>query len=375
MIKPLKLFKIFGIEINIDYSWFIAFLLVTLSLSYGYYPSLYKGFDSYIYLLFSMFSAILLFSSVLLHEISHSIVAIKYGIPVRDIYLFIFGGVAMIEQEPNSPKTEFKIAIAGPLMSFFLASIFFTVAYLYPKDDIFNGLINYMFFVNLTLGMFNLIPAFPLDGGRLFRAILWNKYGILKATEIAFKFGTYFGLFLIFTGFFFFISGSFLNGFWLIFLGFFIKKASKDAFLQTQISVLLSKFRVENIMKTMNPLYEELPLREFLNYHYPLIETNIYPVLTTNGDILFLDRNSINNFQHQDINNLKLKDILKHINYYILPDEKLNKVYNFMKKNNLYDIPVKDNSTFLGILRKKDIDYLIDKHLKERRDESFNYRR
>lgn len=368
MIKPLKLFKIFGIEINIDYSWFIAFLLVTLSLSYGYYPSLYKGFDSYTYLFFGIFSTIILFLSVLLHELSHSIVAIKHGIPVRDIYLFIFGGVAMIEQEPNSPKTEFKIAIAGPLMSFFLASIFFTIAYFYPKDDIFNGFINYIFFVNLALGMFNLIPAFPLDGGRIFRSILWNKYGILKATEIASKIGSYFGIFLIITGFFFILSGNFLNGLWLIFLGFFIKKTSKDALLQTQISVLLSKFRVENIMKTMNPLYEELPLREFLNYYYPLIETNIYPVLTTNGDILFLDKDIVNHLKYQDIDNLKLKNLLKSINYYILPDEKLSKVYNFMRKNNIYEIPVKDNSTFLGILRKKDIDYLIDQHLRKERE-------
>ncbi len=375
MIKPIKLFKLFGIEINIDYSWFIAFLLITLSLSYGYYPSLYKGLDNYIYLIFGIFSAIMLFLSVLLHELSHSIVAIKHGIPVRDIYLFIFGGVAMIEQEPESPKTEFKIAIAGPLMSFFLASIFFTIAYFYPKDDIFNGFINYLFFVNLALGTFNLIPAFPLDGGRIFRAILWNKYGILKATEIASKIGTYFGIFLIISGFFILISGNFLNGVWLIFLGFFIKKASKDALLQTQISVILSKIKVENIMKTMNPLHEELSLEEFLNYYYPLIETNLYPVLTTDGNILFLDRNSMNIFQYQDINNLKLKNILKPINYYILPDEKLNKAYNFMRKNNIYEIPVKYNSAFLGILRKKDIDYLIDQYLKGRKDEGPNYRR
>ncbi|WP_028950026.1 site-2 protease family protein [Sulfurihydrogenibium subterraneum] len=368
----IKLFRIFGIEINLDYSWFIAFFLITITLAEGFYPSIYPDSPKLNYYLVSILSAFALFISVLLHELSHSLVAIRYGIPVKDIYLFIFGGVALFQDEPKTSSQEFKIALAGPLMSFFLASLFFTIVSFYPKNDLFNGFLNYVFMVNFFLGAFNLIPAFPLDGGRIFRSILWHKYGILKATEIASKLGNIFGIILILIGIFSLFTGNVVNGIWLSFLGFFIKRASREALMSTKLNYILSKFRVENIMNVMNPVPAQLPLLEFITYERPI--TRLYPVLLKDGRILFLDTRDLTTIPYYKQEELTLTDVAKPIDIYVSPDERLSRAYSYMRKNNLEEIPVKYNNTFLGILRRSDIEDIITRFLRDI-NESSNHRR
>lgn len=370
----IKLFKIFGIEVHLDYSWFVAFFLITFSLAEGFYPSMYPDLPKTYYYLISVISAVMLFVSVLLHELSHSLVAVRYSIPVKDIYLFIFGGVALFQDEAKTPSQEFKIAIAGPLMSFFLASIFFTIVYHYPKDDLFNGFLNYIFMVNFFLGAFNLVPAFPLDGGRIFRSLLWKKYGILKATEIASNVGKYFGITLIILGMFMIFTGNIINGIWLSFLGFFIKRASKEALISTQLNYILSRFRVDNIMRTMNPLNPDLTVLDFINFVKPNISTHLYPVLTQDGKILFLDTKDIQKIPYYQQEELTLKDIVKPIDKYVLPEEKLSQAYRYMRKEKLEEIPVRYKDIFLGILKASDIEHIINKHL-EQENESTNSRR
>mgnify|MGYP001626359483 CR=1 FL=1 len=357
--RGIKLFKIFGIEVNLDYSWFIAFFLITLSLAEGFYPSMYPNLPKVYYYLVSILSAVMLFVSVLLHELSHSLVAIRYGIPVKDIYLFIFGGVALFQDEAKTPSQEFKIAIAGPLMSFFLASVFFTLTYYYPKNDLFNGFLNYITIVNFFLGAFNLIPAFPLDGGRVFRSILWEKYGILKATEIASTVGKYFGITLMILGIIMIFKGSFINGFWLLFLGFFIKRASKEALVSTTLNYILSRFRVDNIMRVMNPLRSDMSVADFMSFVRPTLSTYLYPVLMEDGRILFLDLRDLFKIPYYQQEELLLKDIVKPIEFSVFPEEKLSKAYAYMKKERLDEVPVRYKDTFLGILKASDIEDII----------------
>lgn len=372
--KGVRLFKIFGIEVNLDYSWFIAFFLITISLAEGFYPSMYSNQPKIYYYLIGIISAVMLFVSVLLHELSHSLVAIKYSIPVKDIYLFIFGGVALFQDEAKTPSQEFKIAIAGPLMSFLLASVFFTIVYYYPKDDLFNGFLNYIFIVNFFLGSFNLIPAFPLDGGRIFRSLLWKKYGLLKATEIASTLGKYFGITLIILGIITMFTGSIINGIWLSFLGFFIKRASKEALISTRLNYILSRFRVDNIMKIMNPLNPDLSVVEFMSFIRPNISTYLYPVLTQDGRILFLDTRELMKIPYYQQEELTLKDVIKPIEKSVLPDEKLSRAYAYMRKENLDEIPVKYKDIFLGILKVSDIENIINNYLRGQ-NEGINRRR
>lgn len=368
------IFNVFGITVNVDVSWIFAFLLVSFSLAEGFFPHLYPNVPSYYYWIVASVSAIFLFVSVLLHELSHSIVAIKHGIPVRDIYLFIFGGVAMIEKEPSSPLTEFKIAIAGPIMSFLLGFIFFVVAYFYPYDNLFNGFINYLFLVNFTLGFFNLIPAFPLDGGRILRSILWSKYGLLKATYISSKFGTYFGWFLIVFGVILMFIGNFVNGLWLIFLGIFIKRASKQAYINTKISTLLSRYRVDNFLTVVNPIFSTEPVENYLKIYFPYYRTYIYPVISKDGKIKFIHYKDLEGLPSYEIEDKTVGDFEREFRPTVGPSDSLIDAYKLMMKNNLTEIPVVYNNTFIGILKRDIIEEILRSYMRDKDEDLANRR-
>lgn len=359
------LLRIFGITINIDFSWLFAFILVVFSLAQGFFPHMYPGLVWYQYWLAGTVSALFLFISVLLHELAHSLVAIKSGIPVKDIYLFIFGGVAMIEKEPKSASVEFRVAVAGPLMSFFLASLFLMFAYLYPYDDLFNGFLNYMFMVNLSLGLFNLVPAFPLDGGRILRSILWPKKGLLKATKIAAGFGNYFGILLIIAGVLSAISGALINGLWLIFLGVFIRRASKQAYISTKISSILSRYRVDNFLTTMNPILHSEPVETYLNLYHPFYRTNIYPVLSQDGKIRFIYYPELKKLPFYEVEGKTVGDFQTDFRYAVDPSDSLVDAYRLMLKNNLSEVPAVYNDTFVGILKKDIIDTILNQYMRE----------
>lgn len=369
------LLRIFGITINIDFSWLFAFILVTFSLAEGFFPHMYPGLVWYQYWFAGAVSALFLFLSVLLHELAHSVVAIRNGIPVRDIYLFIFGGVAMVEREPKSASVEFRVAVAGPLMSFFLASLFLMFAYLYPYDDLFNGFINYMFMVNLSLGLFNLVPAFPLDGGRILRSILWPKKGLLRATKIAAGFGNYFGILLIIAGVLSAISGALINGLWLIFLGVFIRRASKQAYISTKISSILSRYRVDNFLTTMNPIPHSEPVETYLNLYQPFYRTNLYPVLSEDGKIRFISYPELKKLPFYEVEGRTVGDFQTDFRYSVDPSDSLVDAYRLMIKNNLSEVPAVYNNTFVGILKRDIIDTILNQYMREMDEDSSGRRR
>jgi Zn-dependent protease len=197
----ISLGRILGIPIGLDYSWFLIFALLTWSLANSYYPAEFKNWPATQYWVVSAATVILMFGSVLLHELGHSVVALRYKVPVRSITLFIFGGVAQIGTEPPNAIAEFWIAIAGPITSFALAILF---SILQPVVSAFApvlALAKYLAYINGTLGLFNLIPGFPLDGGRVFRAILWGTtHNLRRATLIAANLGRFIAYFFIALG-------------------------------------------------------------------------------------------------------------------------------------------------------------------------------
>jgi Zn-dependent protease len=215
--------NIAGIDIDIHVSWIIILVLLTVSLATGWFPQLYPGWSTATYWLIAFLSSLLLFVSVLLHELAHSLVARRRGLPVKSITLFIFGGVSNIEREPQSPGVEFQIAFVGPLTSLVIGAICFLLQVpLRGSNSPLEGILFYLAVTNILLGVFNLIPGFPLDGGRVLRSIVWRLTGNLRqATRVATLTGQIIAYLLILLGIWIFFVGDILDGIWLGFIGWF----------------------------------------------------------------------------------------------------------------------------------------------------------
>ncbi|MBM4286420.1 MAG: site-2 protease family protein, partial [Deltaproteobacteria bacterium] len=227
--QGLTLFRLAGIRVALDFSWFIVFALVLLALSAGYFPRNYPGYDQTAYWLAGLVATLLFFASVVAHEISHSLMAIRSGIHIPEITLFIFGGVARLSEEPKDPKTELKIAVVGPLCSFALAALFWTLRVFLGGwlPDLFIAVLRYLAFINVALGIFNLVPGFPLDGGRILRALWWWRTGSLtRATKVAADLGKGFAVALMVLGALQIFAGALINGVWFLFIGLFLRGMS-----------------------------------------------------------------------------------------------------------------------------------------------------
>lgn len=250
--NAVNLFEILGFRVRVDPSWLLIAALIVWSLSAAYFPDVLPGYSRSAYIILSVVAMLGLFASLILHELSHSVVARRFGLNVGGITLFVFGGVAELEQEPASPQSEFWIAIAGPIMSFALAGLFFLLSLAISGGDAaswLHALFAYLALINLVLALFNLAPAFPLDGGRVLRAVLWRyRKDLLSATRIASAFGTGFGVFLIATGVLAVFSASSAAGLWQILIGFFILSASRGSYRQLLVKSALKDKTVRSLM-------------------------------------------------------------------------------------------------------------------------------
>jgi len=243
--------KILGIEICLDYSWFVIFALLTWMLADSYYPDEFKDWSTLTYWVTGAVTATMLFVSVLLHELGHSVVALRYRIPVRSITLFLFGGVAQIGAEPPSAVAEFFIAIAGPIVSLALAVFFYALEPALSGVEPLLGVAKYLAYINMALFLFNLIPGYPLDGGRVFRAIVWAITGSMnRSTAIAANVGRFFAFLLIFAGTLQIFNGNLGGGLWIVLIGWFLDNAASVQLQQVALGGLLAGKRVAQAMNT-----------------------------------------------------------------------------------------------------------------------------
>ena len=252
--KRIKLFKLLGFEVRIDWSWIIIALLITWSLSKGLFPAYYKNLSIQTYWWMGILGAAGLFLSIIAHEFSHSLVARKYGLPMKGITLFIFGGVAEMGEEPASPKVEFLMAIVGPLSSIIIALIFYGIHAIGKQTGLaepINGVVGYLAMINAILAGFNLLPAFPLDGGRVLRSILWAaKKNLRWATHISSRIGSGFGILLIVLGVIHVFRGDFIGGMWWFLIGMFLQSAAKMSYQQLLTRKALEGESIRRFMKT-----------------------------------------------------------------------------------------------------------------------------
>jgi len=246
----IKLLRIRGIPLYIHASWLVVYALITWTLAVGYFPEVLPGRPALGYWVSGLVAALLLFVSVLVHELSHAFVAQRHGLTVRGITLHVFGGVSEIEDEPPGPAAEFLIAVVGPLTSFAIAAVLGALlATGVAPSGAPRAIFAYLVTVNVAVGLFNLIPGFPLDGGRLLRAILWRWTGSLaRATAVASRVGGLFALALITLGVVQIVTGRLVSGIWLTLIGLFLRGAADMSSVQTALREALGALPVRTAM-------------------------------------------------------------------------------------------------------------------------------
>jgi Zn-dependent protease/CBS domain-containing protein len=247
-----RIFRIAGIDINIHISWLIILVFLTFSLATGWFPIMYPGSSAVTYYLLGLIASILLFVSVLLHELAHSFVARSRGLHVRNIVLFIFGGVSNIEQEPQTPGVEFSMAFVGPLVSLLIGAVCYGLLLLVRgTHSLIVPVLTYLALMNVILGIFNLLPGFPLDGGRVLRSIIWKATGNFQtATNITTFVGQVFAYLIILWGIFLFFAGNAFNGLIIIFTGWFLLTSAQSARSQSALDTAFRGVTVNQIMNT-----------------------------------------------------------------------------------------------------------------------------
>ncbi len=280
----LKLFNLFGFEVRLDASWLIVAVLVTWSLAAGLFPYLRPGLTRETYWTMAVIGALGLFISIVVHEFSHSLVARRFGMPMKGITLFIFGGVAEMGEEPPTAKAEFLMAIAGPLTSLAIAAVFFLLYRLGTQagwQEPVTAVIYYIASINGILAAFNLLPAFPLDGGRMLRALLWGAKGDLRwATRVSATIGTAFALGLMFLGILQFVGGNLIGGMWLVLIGLFLRHAAQTSYQQLLVRRALEGETIRRFMVaqpiTVTPQITVRQLVEEVIFHH---QHRMYPVM------------------------------------------------------------------------------------------------
>lgn len=355
MQKHVKIGKIMGIEITLHYSWFFIALLLSWGLAKGYFPDKFPGLTIIEYWLIGSVSAILLFVSVLLHELSHAIVAKYNKIPIERIQLFFFGGVAFMRDENIKPKTEFLMAIAGPICSLVLASIFFTFQPAITQIHI-SAILHYLARINLVLGIFNLVPGFPLDGGRALRAVLWSITGDFeKATYYASRGGKFFGMLLIFFGFVNIFAGA-LGGVWFVLIGGFIYFLAEISFEQAILKTALTKVQVKDVMlKKFKKLSPSHHIDEVIKDYFFIYKQQAYPVFKNTKLLGFITIDAIKKIPLQLRHKERVKDHYIAVSRFKTLKETDNLYRAFMRiiKKEVPVLPVMKNKKLVGLLSKE----------------------
>lgn len=361
--------KIFGISIRLHYSWFFIFALVTWALAGSYFPSAYPAWSLATRIIAGLVTSVLFFGSVLAHELMHSVVSQRQGIPVSSITLFIFGGVYQITEEPKQPKDEFRMAIAGPLTSLIIGGILFGIYFAWRNTDtvavqFITAIAFWLGYINLALGVFNLIPGFPLDGGWVFRSILWWRSGNLRsATRISSNVGRVVGFLFIFGGIWLIFTGYWINGIWLALIGWFLESAASGSYRQLVLREMLKGHVASEAMSrdctVVNP---NTTINQLVHDNILTSGRRCFSV-ASNGHVLGLI--TLHNIKAipRDLWNEKTVgeamtpfDSLKRVR----PDEELSSVLRTLTENDINQMPVVQDNSIVGMISRDNLISFID---------------
>ena len=360
MESSVRLGRIKGIEIGVNYSWIIIFGLVTWTLGASYYPAAFPGWSPLLYWTVAVISALLLFASVLAHELAHSLAATSRGIPVRSITLFLFGGVSNIAEEAKSPGDELFLSAVGPLTSLGLGAAFGALWY-FTKGI--NEQLTAMFFylgtINVLLAIFNLIPGFPLDGGRVLRSLIWAvTRSLRRATIIAAAVGQAVAYLFILGGLFLVFGGDFISGIWLIFIGWFLNNAADASRRQVAMRESLRGVRVADLM-TLHPITAPPHLTISQLIHDYVLRQNVRALPIVEGDRL-LGMVTVADIRHVplelwDTTTVDSLMVPTEKLARVRPDDSLNQAVTALAEKDYHQLPVVRGDSLVGLLSRSNL--------------------
>lgn len=362
----IRIGRLLGVPLILHYTLILGVLLITWTLTVGYLPSEYPGLTSATYWLIGAIAAIVLFTSVLIHELAHSYIARKSGLPVRRIVLFIFGGVSEIEEEPKEANLEFKMALAGPLTSFGIALVLWLLQYgalALRASVVIVAPFEYGAYINVLLGGFNLVPAFPLDGGRILRAGIWRwKKDLIKATRIATRVGVFFAYLMIFGGFMFLIGGVFISGLWFILIGWFLKSGAESSYRQTIISEALTGVAIRDIMtRDVHTVDPDTSVKDVVETHFTKYKHGGFPVEKDSRLLGLVTLEDVRKIPREKWQETKVGDVMTPCEKLkcASPDELAVDALMKMSKQDIGRLPVQEDGKLVGIVTRSDILHTI----------------
>ncbi len=349
--------RLFGISLRLHYSWFIIFGLVTWVLAASYFPEVYPNWSAATSVIAGIVTSLMFFASMMAHELMHSIVATRGGIAVRSITLYIFGGVSQITEEPSKPALEFKIAVVGPLTSLVLGVIFIALWQLVPSN--YEAVIAVSFWlgwINLILAIFNLLPGFPLDGGRVLRSIIWWLTNDLrKATRWASNAGRGIGFLFIFGGvvLIFYAPGYLFNGLWLAFIGWFLISAATGSYQQMILQQMLQNHTAREIMVGDCAMVKpDIAVDKLVNEY--ILPSGSRCLVVAEGDKIrgLITLQSIRSIPREQWGEKKAADAMVALDklQWVKPDDDLYSVMKKMIERDVNQLPVVVDGNIVGMV-------------------------
>jgi Zn-dependent protease/predicted transcriptional regulator len=354
--------KAFGISLRLHYSWFFIFALVTWALAAGYFPSTYPTWSLSARIAAGLITSVLFFGSVLVHELMHSIVAQRQGIPVQSITLFIFGGVSQITSESKQPKDEFRMAIVGPLSSLVLGGIFFGIYFGWRNVDTFavqfiTAVVYWLGYINLALGVFNLIPGFPLDGGRVLRSLIWWRSGNLKnATKIASNAGRAVGFILIFIGIYLVFTGDWIDGIWLALIGWFLESAAVGSYQQLLMQEMLKGHVASEIMSSDCAVVPpDMTIDHLVNGNILTSGRRCFPVVSDSQIMGMMTLHNIKAVPREQWSTATVREAMTPFDRlkWVRPDEELSSVLRILTQDDINQVPVVQDNKIVGMVSRE----------------------
>ncbi len=371
----IKIGKVYGIEVSLDYSWFLIFALITFGLASALFPQLIPGQTTVVYIVMGVVTSLLFFGSVLLHEIMHSIVAKSYGMTVEGIRLMLFGGVSQITEEPPTPRSEFWMAAAGPLSSLVIGGIFlgfFFVGRAAGWNPIANVPLFWLGYVNLLLGVFNLIPGFPLDGGRVLRSIVWHvSKDVRYATGVATGLGKGFAYLMIVVG----IAGPFIGNsslLWFVLIGWYLLRAAQQSYYQAIAQHAMEGIKVGQAM-TENPstVPPDITIESMVKDYFMQHRWVAYPVVQDSSVQGVITINSIKDVPRRSWGRKHVSDVLRPLSTDIVasPDNEVSDVMPKLTTKAEGRLLVMKGGHLIGILTRTDVARAVAKRLRREAEE------